>query len=156
MCARVLAAGRQLYAIFSSTSLTLRLLRRAPADPKSGRWLSWVKIVFGVVSGLTAGSVKGGDRLPWAPVPGADNFDSLRAPQWQVHIYGTARKDVSAWCDDHNVPLHQYAWHDKHAAAGFAKDALYLIRPDAYVALADPEQTSASLDRYFAEQQLSF
>jgi 2-polyprenyl-6-methoxyphenol hydroxylase-like FAD-dependent oxidoreductase len=102
-----------------------------------------------------AGSVRGGDRLPWAPVPGADNFDSLRGPHWQVHIYGTARKDISAWCDKHDIRLHQYAWHDKHAAAGFARDALYLIRPDAYVAVASPGQTSAALERYLAEQQIS-
>jgi hypothetical protein len=102
-----------------------------------------------------AGNVRGGDRLPWAPVPKADNFDSLREPWWQVHIYGAAGKDVSAWCDNHGVPLRQYAWNDRHAAAGFARDALYLIRPDAYVALADPEQAPAGLDRYLAEQEIS-
>jgi 2-polyprenyl-6-methoxyphenol hydroxylase-like FAD-dependent oxidoreductase len=103
-----------------------------------------------------AGNVKAGDRLPWAPVLGADNFDSLNGwPHWQVHVYGTATNDVSAWCDSHGIRLHQYAWHEKHAAAGFAKDALYLIRPDAYIGLAEPQQTSASLERYFAERQIS-
>jgi hypothetical protein len=104
----------------------------------------------------TAGRVEAGDRLPWAPAPGADNFDSLNGPHWQVHVYGTANADVSAWCERRAIPLHQYAWHEKHAAAGFSKDAVYLIRPDAYVALADEKQASASLDRYLAEQQLSF
>ncbi len=102
-----------------------------------------------------AGSVRGGDRLPWAPVPGADNFDSLSGPHWQVHVYGTATRDVSAWCATRGIPLHQYAWHEKHAAAGFAKDALYLIRPDAYVALADAAQAPMQLDRYFAEREIS-
>jgi len=102
-----------------------------------------------------AGSVRGGDRLPWAPILGADNFDSLSGPQWQVHIYGAASKDISAWCGRHGMPLHQYAWHDRHAAVGFAKDALYLIRPDAYVALADPEQLPDRLDRYLTEQEIS-
>jgi 2-polyprenyl-6-methoxyphenol hydroxylase-like FAD-dependent oxidoreductase len=102
-----------------------------------------------------AASVRGGDRLPWAPIPGADNFDSLREPRWQVHVYGIAKQDVSAWCNKHDVPLHQYVWDDKHAAAGFAKDALYLIRPDAYVALAEPGQSLVSLNGYFAEQQIS-
>jgi 2-polyprenyl-6-methoxyphenol hydroxylase-like FAD-dependent oxidoreductase len=102
-----------------------------------------------------AGGIRGGDRLPWAPAP-VDNFDSLREPRWQVHVYGVAKQDVSAWCNKHDIPLHQYAWHDKQAAAGFAKDALYLIRPDAYVALADPGQSLVSLNRYFAEQQISF
>jgi 2-polyprenyl-6-methoxyphenol hydroxylase-like FAD-dependent oxidoreductase len=102
-----------------------------------------------------AGHVRGGDRLPWAAIPGADNFDSLCEPRWQLHVYGTARKDVAAWCDNHGIPLRQYAWHDRHAAAGFARDALYLIRPDAYVALADPAQASAGLDRYLTEQEIS-
>jgi 2-polyprenyl-6-methoxyphenol hydroxylase-like FAD-dependent oxidoreductase len=102
-----------------------------------------------------AGTVRSGDRLPWAAVPGADNFESLDGPHWQVHVYGTAGSDVSAWCERHAIPLHAYAWHHKHAAAGFAKDALYLVRPDAYLALADPAQASATLERYFAEHEIS-
>jgi hypothetical protein len=72
-----------------------------------------------------------------------------------VHIYGKANGDISTWCDKHGIPLQQYAWHDKHAAAGFAKDALYLIRPDAYIALAGPRQATTILDRYFAEREIS-
>ncbi len=37
-----------------------------------------------------AGKVRGGDRLPWAG-PEADNFASLSALAWQVHVYGEAR-----------------------------------------------------------------
>lgn len=125
------------------------------------------KYVFSAVSQVTinyrhsplsrgaAGGVQGGDRLPWAPVPGADNFDSLSGPHWQAHVYGAANKEVSAWCEGRGIPLHRYAWHDRHAAAGFARDALYLIRPDAYIGLADPAQAPRGLDRYLAERELS-
>ena len=35
-------------------------------------------------------------------------------------------------------------------AAGLARDALYLLRPDTYVALAEPSGATAALDAYFA------
>ena len=37
-----------------------------------------------------AGDVRGGDRLPWVRVDGLDNYDSLKAMAWQVHVYGSA------------------------------------------------------------------
>jgi hypothetical protein len=40
------------------------------------------------------------------------------------------------------------------AKAGFARDALYLIRPDTYVALATADGTIASLQRYFVDRGL--
>jgi 2-polyprenyl-6-methoxyphenol hydroxylase-like FAD-dependent oxidoreductase len=103
-----------------------------------------------------AGGVSGGDRLPWAPAPGADNFDSLNEPRWQVHVYGTARDDLSAWCAKRGMALQNYAWHERHGAAGFAKDALYLIRPDAYVALADPGQALSNLEGYLETMGFRF
>jgi hypothetical protein len=33
-----------------------------------------------------------------------------------------------------------------------ARDALYLLRPDTYVALADASGTPATLERYFTDQ----
>jgi 2-polyprenyl-6-methoxyphenol hydroxylase-like FAD-dependent oxidoreductase len=36
-----------------------------------------------------AGGVYGGDRLPWVTFDDGDNYDSLRAIAWQVHVYGT-------------------------------------------------------------------
>src|SRR5690606_17790140 len=40
-----------------------------------------------------AGGVQGGDRLPWVPMPGADNYEPLSAIGWQVHVYGKAQAD---------------------------------------------------------------
>ncbi len=36
--------------------------------------------------------------------------------------------------------------------AGFERDALYLVRPDGYVALAAPQANVERLRRYFAER----
>ena len=42
----------------------------------------------GPLSRGLAGHVHGGDRLPWAPVDGLDNFSALATMEWQVHVYG--------------------------------------------------------------------
>jgi 2-polyprenyl-6-methoxyphenol hydroxylase-like FAD-dependent oxidoreductase len=102
-----------------------------------------------------AGKVHGGDRLPWAPAPEGDNFDAVKTMGWQVHVYGTARSELKTWCRDNDVTLYAFAWHDAHEKAGLAKDAMYLIRPDFYVALAEESQKTDSLKRYWREQGLS-
>ena len=50
---------------------------------------------------------------------------------------------------DHNMPLHAFGWRSEYEAAGFARDALYLLRPDSYVALADASGAPDTLARYF-------
>ena len=37
-----------------------------------------------------AGDVRGGDRLPWVGANGSDNFATLNATTWQVHVYGAS------------------------------------------------------------------
>ena len=51
-----------------------------------------------------AGKVHGGDRLPWAPVNGHDNFSSLAAMDWQVHVYGSASEELIAACAAEALP----------------------------------------------------
>jgi hypothetical protein len=101
-----------------------------------------------------AGHVHGGDRLPWVAVDGTDNFKPLARMDWQVHVYGSADDELSAWCKAHNLPLQVFTWREEHQVAGLARDALYLLRPDTYVALADPRCVAQTLDRYFADQHI--
>jgi hypothetical protein len=101
-----------------------------------------------------AGEVHGGDRLPWVDGAAQDNHESLKSMSWQVHVYGTARGSLDDWCVREGVPLHVFAWTDAHAGAGLAQDALYLVRPDTYVALADASAEPAVLEQYVAERQL--
>ncbi len=51
-----------------------------------------------------AGDVLGGDRLPWVPVPGADNYEPLASIGWQVHVYGEARAELQDWSRQHQIP----------------------------------------------------
>jgi 2-polyprenyl-6-methoxyphenol hydroxylase-like FAD-dependent oxidoreductase len=103
-----------------------------------------------------AGLVTGGDRLPWAATPNVDNFDTLRTIGWQVHVYGTPAAALIEWCRQRpHIPLHSFDWHEACEKAGFARDAMYLLRPDTYVALAALEQDPGTLERYFEAHQLS-
>jgi hypothetical protein len=108
----------------------------------------------GPLSVGAAGHVHGGDRLPWVSIDGKDNFELLAEMNWQVHVYGSASAELLAWCASHGMPLHVIDWRSEHEAAGLARDAIYLLRPDTYVALTDPSGTPDALDRYCADRAI--
>ena len=101
-----------------------------------------------------AGRVRGGDRLPWVDSGGADNYEPLHAACWQVHVYGEAQAELAHWCAAQRMPLHGFTFTAAHAGAGLRAHALYLLRPDGYVALARPAQQPDLLVRYFAARGL--
>jgi 2-polyprenyl-6-methoxyphenol hydroxylase-like FAD-dependent oxidoreductase len=96
-----------------------------------------------------AGKVHGGDRLPWAKCDQGDNHASLTEPVWQVHVYGDADETLRAECAARRLPLHVFPWDTAFERAGLARNASYLLRPDTYVALADPAADGGTLARYF-------
>jgi len=91
-----------------------------------------------------AGKLHGGDRLPWIADP--DNFAPLQSLDWQVHVYGSASRKLIASCESRALPLHVFP------ANEFARDASFLLRPDGYIAFADPTQTG--LGRYLDSHEL--
>jgi hypothetical protein len=100
-----------------------------------------------------AGAVRGGDRLPWVETePGRDNFVPLASLTWQVHVYGEPRGGLAEACAELQLPLHLFAWQQGIRRAGLARAALYLVRPDGYVALADPDADPVRLRQYFDER----
>lgn len=102
-----------------------------------------------------AGSVRGGDRLPWVLSGSSDNYASLSTIAWQVHVYGAARPDLQAWCVQHRVPLQVFDWSHAHHKAGLVQDAVVLLRPDTYVALVHPHASTEVLRRYFTTRSYS-
>lgn len=101
------------------------------------------------LSAGAAGDIAGGDRLPWTEIaPGEDNFAPLTSLQWQAHLYGKARDDTAATCARLRLPLHVFPWQPQMRAAGLSRDALYLIRPDGYIGLADRDADSERLRDY--------
>jgi 2-polyprenyl-6-methoxyphenol hydroxylase-like FAD-dependent oxidoreductase len=95
-----------------------------------------------------AGDIRGGDRLPWVTTEGINNYEPLAQMVWQVHVYGRAKPDLAAWCEEHDVPLHVFAWRSQYEKAGIIRDALYLLRPDTYTGLVDPSGSVETLSRH--------
>jgi 2-polyprenyl-6-methoxyphenol hydroxylase-like FAD-dependent oxidoreductase len=106
------------------------------------------------LSAGTAGEVHGGDRLPWVADGASDNYAPLQTIAWQVHVYGSAPEGLRGACAGLGLPLHVFPWSAAHGAAGLERDALYLLRPDTYVALADRAADAGNLTRYLAERRL--
>ena len=113
------------------------------------------------LSSGAAGKVNAGDRLPWVKLDGArngstasDNFAPLAAMDWQVHVYGEPTPAIAELCQERGLALHAFAWRDAMEAAGLARDAPYLVRPDGYVGFADTAASAEKLRRYLDAWQL--
>ena len=95
-----------------------------------------------------AGSVHGGDRLPWVKIGDIDNFAPLKSLDWQVHVYGEAANGLQKICSDRVLPLHPFPWCPEMASAGFLRNAAYLVRPDGYIARAEPASRAGRIADY--------
>jgi 2-polyprenyl-6-methoxyphenol hydroxylase-like FAD-dependent oxidoreductase len=101
------------------------------------------------------GSVHAGDRLPWAKTDDSDdNFMPLRSLDWQLHVYGDVTSEVQTLSMERKLPLHVFRWRAMMKRSGLQRDALYLVRPDGYVAVAADGNRAESVRSYLAEQGL--
>lgn len=108
------------------------------------------------LSAGTAGVVHGGDRLPYVVVNGHSNFDGLEAIHWQVHVYGEVKEQLTEWCQSRGIPLQVFPWSQEYRRVRLGRNAAYLLRPDTYVAVAEPSGQPDRLDRFVVDNGLSF
>ncbi|EYB67345.1 hypothetical protein DEIPH_ctg044orf0072 [Deinococcus phoenicis] len=128
-----------------------------PAAPLPGRPSRLGRLAFGLLSQTRlsypdsplsvgrAGAVRGGQRLPY--VRGSGNFSALKEPGAQLHIYGAASPGAVAWAARREqVALRVFPFGEAARRAGLREDAGYLVRPDGYVSVAQPEFSGPALD----------
>jgi 2-polyprenyl-6-methoxyphenol hydroxylase-like FAD-dependent oxidoreductase len=137
------------------------LLNRAATRRLMFRTISQTSVSYrhGELGEGKAGSLRGGDRLPWVEphrAGGADNFTPLSSLDWQLHVYGEPSRELAAACAERGLALHAFPWEARMGRSGLARDAAYLVRPDGYVALADPDARPATLHRYADARALRF
>jgi 2-polyprenyl-6-methoxyphenol hydroxylase-like FAD-dependent oxidoreductase len=101
------------------------------------------------------GRVHGGDRLPWLGRYSVDNFAPLSSLGWQVHVCGDAPPDVRAVCAQLMLPLHGFSWRPEFTRAGMLRDAIYLVRPDGYIALATRQGGATAIASYLETRKLA-
>jgi 2-polyprenyl-6-methoxyphenol hydroxylase-like FAD-dependent oxidoreductase len=103
-----------------------------------------------------AGTVRGGDRLPWVEVESnRNNFAPLQSLDWQVHVYGEAKLEMRALCAERKLPLHVFPYTIATRHAGLRRNAAYLLRPDGYVALAQPDCVADAVASYLDARALA-
>jgi hypothetical protein len=61
---------------------------------------------------------------------------------------------LRAVADSRKIPLHVFAWDGRMKEAGLLRDAVYLIRPDGYLGLADAKGSAPAIDAYLSERNL--
>jgi 2-polyprenyl-6-methoxyphenol hydroxylase-like FAD-dependent oxidoreductase len=103
-----------------------------------------------------AGSVHGGDRLPWVKLADTDNFAPLTSIDWQVHVYGKATAELQSACQDRELPLHVFPWSAAVRRSGLRRNTVYLVRPDGYIALADAEGGAPAVLSYLQKRKINF
>jgi hypothetical protein len=74
---------------------------------------------------------------------------------WQVHVYGKATTELQIVCRDQDLPLHVFPWTSKAHRAGLRRNAVYLVRPDGYVAVADADGRPDTISTYFNARKLT-
>lgn len=65
-------------------------------------------------------------------------------------MYGHVDPDLAHAAAALGVAVDSFGWDDAAATAGFARGAVYLLRPDGHVALAMPHPEAAILRAYAA------
>jgi 2-polyprenyl-6-methoxyphenol hydroxylase-like FAD-dependent oxidoreductase len=118
------------------------------------RTISQIQVNYrgGPLSVGRAGRVHAGDRLPW--VEAVDNFAPLASLDWQVHVYGEPTPEIAATCRARGLALDVFAWQTDMDRTGLVRNGVYLVRPDGYVALADPDARTVTLETYLDERRL--
>jgi hypothetical protein len=146
-----LATAEGPIANFLRTRIAPLVLPAAASFAAAREWIfrnvsqSQINYRGGPLSAGALGGVHGGDRLPWVKSRDGDNYASLATMRWQLHVYGRPSAGAEAWGRDRSLSLSAFDWSDAHAAAGLRRDALYLLRPDGYVALAAQDAPSLTL-----------
>jgi 2-polyprenyl-6-methoxyphenol hydroxylase-like FAD-dependent oxidoreductase len=168
---RLVATTDQAFTGVTSDSATARLvrLRIVPLLFPLITKFSWLRrLMFRTVSQTNvnyrgsslsqgrAGSVHGGDRLPWVELDanGRDNFAPLASLDWQVHVYGEAASELQKMCAERKLALHIFTWRAEMGKAGLQRDAAYLVRPDGYVATVEPGGSGAAIAAYLDGRKL--
>jgi 2-polyprenyl-6-methoxyphenol hydroxylase-like FAD-dependent oxidoreductase len=171
---RLVQTTDQAFTEVTSTRATARLIRLRLAPLFAPFFLSFQsarRLIFRTVSQTAihyrrsslskgvAGAVRGGDRLPWVRMGSngqkSDNFAPLKSLDWQVHVYGNARPEMRDGCARRGLPLHVFPYDVETRHAGLRRNAAYLLRPDGYVAVAEPDGKAGAVESYLDTRGLT-
>lgn len=159
----ILRSTDRIFSFQADPSWHMRMARRwfTPLMPALMRIERIRRFVFRTISQIalaypgspiragSAGQVRAGDRLPWFSISESrDNHEALQALDWQIHVYGDVTGALETCCAKFGLGLCKFRWTLAARGAGFAENALYLVRPDGHVGLAAPKEDVLALEDY--------
>jgi 2-polyprenyl-6-methoxyphenol hydroxylase-like FAD-dependent oxidoreductase len=172
---RLVATTDQAFEFITGRGSFARLMRVQVA-PRVLPWLFTFKAIrrfmFRTVSQISiryrdsplsqgrAGRIHAGDRLPWVPFAAsagldssamADNFVPLASLDWQAHVYGDVSPEVRAACSRAGLALHAFDWSAAAEKAELVRGAIYVVRPDGYIGLANHDGDPGKLAAYLSK-----
>jgi hypothetical protein len=124
------------------------------------RTVSQIEINYrdGALASGRAGKIQAGDRMPFVPLPAGagvpDNMQPLPSPGWHLQVHGQLGAGLRAAAEAEGIPLRLHPWTAAAETAGLARDAAYLVRPDAYVGWCDPQASAGGLAEYLRSRGL--
>ena len=107
-------------------------------------------------SQINGAVIQPGDRIPWVKTEMSDNFSTLGGISWKMHVYGQQPHGLATWCQKKIIELAIMDWEPRHGQVGLKKDAVYLLRPDHYIAGIFDENVQAQAEDYFSSHGLDF
>jgi len=78
----------------------------------------------------------------------------LQAPDF-AEVYGNAVHELQELCEVRKLSLHVFPWRPEMGRTGLQRNAIYLVRPDGYVALADHEGRATAITSYLDARKLT-
>ena len=143
------------------------IIRLANLGPRIYRKTSQIEVEYRgsalsrTPSAKTPGKTRPGDRLPWVEIAlergakestevgtkgaAGDNHAVLDS-KWQAHVYGEVAGATRQVLRQLQIPLHVFAYTKQAEAAGLARDATYLVRPDGHVGTIFPQKAGGGSD----------
>ena len=137
--------------------LLIRTLTRfAVTGRKLFENVSQIRISYrdSALSAGAAGGIRAGDRLPW--VAAHDTHAVLDGRSWSAHASGHLNPETSLALKEAGIKVHLWPEDRAMRKAGLSAGALYLVRPDGYVGLADAAPGAKAVENYLTRHGLSF
>lgn len=147
----VSATGRlaQLVRTRIAPRIAATFIRLPGAAPLAFRMVSQTAVAY-PGSALSEGR---GERLPWTRLAdGSDNHADLQGFVWRAHLYGEPPAGLDAGLADLGVAFRAFPWEPGFRRTHLQRDALYLVRPDGYVALTDMKPSAARVAAYLRQR----
>lgn len=101
---------------------------------------------FSFLSQGSLGKIASGDRMPWIK-----NLGWPHPMKWNARIFGKENIDLQNYFQQNDIEFKTYPWEISFEKCGISQNVLYLIRPDGYIGLIEPNLNLEKVKNYLTQ-----